>query len=441
MIGGESCKRMGGGRETILLGDEGQDRVLRRELYFAEPNSGRFTKRTVTGHVGGRSSARRTLPIVPLRSEPLPPPSQRLDKISHIRGEQWHASGGSSGELLDMNVLPTGGGGRGSNSGSRAHFQFAQGLRPATSCGGGGGHGANTVRVANRDEWRRVTGFPNPHAAAAAAPPSRRPAAAPLWDDSLQQRPRTAKPRVREYVFDSEEDRKRTGFVDKGLRRRPWPSNYYGAVGRPTTLGDRPRTTGPHGGGGGVGRGSGGTRGGGGGGAAIPPAGGPGGCKALVDWRDWKEDMRNSHHRNHQIELVSSPIVAPSARSTSRGGTTAAATTARTSRRGEESHRRRVGRRGQSSSTTTTTATATATATAQQQHSLPSQRAPATADPGTARTLRRTAAAMATPKETPTPTTTNRPGLESSRDGRLRMRRDAWKQRGSSHSRKGLGPT
>ena len=157
MIGGESCKRMGGGRETILLGDEGQDRVLRRELYFAEPNSGRFTKRTVTGHVGGRSSGRRALPIVPLRSEPLPPPSQRLDKISHIREERWHASGGSSGELLDMNVLPTGGGGRGSNSGSRAHFQFAQGLRPATSCGGGGGHGANTVRVANRDEWRRVT--------------------------------------------------------------------------------------------------------------------------------------------------------------------------------------------------------------------------------------------------------------------------------------------
>ena len=162
----------------------------------------------------------------------------------------------------------------------------------------------------------------------------------------------------------------------------------------------------------------------------MPPAGGPGGCKALVDWRDWKEDMRNSHHRNQQIELVSSPIVAPSARSTSRGGTTAAATTARTSRRGEESHRRRVGRRGQSSSTTTTTtATVTATATAQQQHSLPSQRAPATADPGTARTLRRTAAAMATPKETPTPTTTNRPGLESSRMAAYMQRRDGEQQR------------
>ena len=149
MIGGESCKRMGGGRETILLGDEGQDRVLRRELYFAETNSGRFTKRTVTQSRSRRSPQHRTLPIVPLRSEPLPPPSQRLDKISHIRGEQWHASGGSSGELLDdVNVLPAGGGGRGSNSGSRAHFQLAQGLRPATSRGREHGASCQPRRVA-----------------------------------------------------------------------------------------------------------------------------------------------------------------------------------------------------------------------------------------------------------------------------------------------------
>jgi len=233
-------------RGTIIVGDSksGTERVLRRQLFFTEPNSGRRTLRAQTGHAGGRSHPSNTGP--PQSPVVLLPPSARLDKISSV----WEGAGGAADNEAPSRLRAAhgrvgGAGGRGSNDAVRAHARFAQSLRADQGTDEDG-----EVSMGN-ETWRALAGFE----------PLVCPAPAPL-------RPALSSPQ-----FNSEEDRRRVGFADKGLKRfgTGLPSGPL-LFPRAETLGQSAALVAGHG------RSS----------HERSPAGGPPGPKALVDWRDWR---------------------------------------------------------------------------------------------------------------------------------------------------------
>ena len=140
-------------RPTVLLGDdEGAERALRRQIYFAEPNSGRLTGRPV-----------RDTRVAPTRAMPLPKLSARLDKISQVREEPLLRLAQKRGEVAASAV---GAAGRGSNSALRSHLQFASTMRQTSAPPPGGRPSTaapdySTPRFESKQQWRQLAGFGN----------------------------------------------------------------------------------------------------------------------------------------------------------------------------------------------------------------------------------------------------------------------------------------
>jgi len=249
-------------RPTIILGDSssGSSRALRRELFFTEPNSGRFTLRARTGHAGGRSVCGVWGGGNGVRGVRVPG-DRRLMGSRYLESHRHRPT--SSGSVVESYPqTPTdrvgGGGGRGSNSAVQSHFGFVHSLRPDAGDG-------PTSKAIGVEEWRVASGFGSK--AASGRPLGR------------------GRPALVTPAFDSEEDRLRVGFKDRGLRRigpsgmrtsfTPVTWSFVDDGGAPEMMGT-------------------GTSGASLCRAAVPAwersaAGGPPGPKHLVSWRDWKE--------------------------------------------------------------------------------------------------------------------------------------------------------
>jgi hypothetical protein len=235
-------------RDTILLGDSksASARNLRRLLYFAEPNSGRRTLRDVTGHQGGCGHAERPnlIPIYELKK------SLSNDVVEAESTRFMTLIASTQRIRTTMKHYKTWG--RGSSIQVVSHFDFARSLRSRNQSE----NGTTVIIPVEVADWRAVSGFGDEDVAPA----------------KLRDQTRPKSP----FPFDSEEDRKRVGFVDKGLRR------FHGCVPSPVLIqpgNERARySNAQH------------RR------PATAPwkravAGGPSGPKELVDWRNWKDEQ------------------------------------------------------------------------------------------------------------------------------------------------------
>jgi hypothetical protein len=242
-------------RETVLLGDRnsGTSRGVRRKLFFVEPNSGRITLREQTGHVGGRSRASQA----GVASYCAPPV---------FEGEYGRRDLGTS-SVRGTPIRVGGGVGRGSNDQVRAHLDFAHSLRTDEP----------EPFAVSTEEWRAATGFPPDD-------PTRIVAVLSAWGNSNDGSGTDMHRRVKAAeVFDSEEDRRRVGFVDRG-RRRAGSNVAVFAPGRLDNDGGaldwQAFQGGPLSGW-----------------QGQEAAGGPSGPKALVAWRDFKAARAQSQQR------------------------------------------------------------------------------------------------------------------------------------------------
>ena len=254
-------------RETILIGDSksGTSRALRRQIFFTEPGSGRFTLRESTGHAGGRGRHGTVQPLI--SEEMFKKGKGTANKSSGMDEARWRPT-----------TAPTrvgGGIGKGSNSEVKSHLNFTRSLRPDARSE----TSFENIPISN-EEWRAASGFP---VALTMQAPLRR-----AWTPTAR--------------FDSEEDRRRVGFKDRGRRR-------FGTI---VHSQEQLRATAA---------------------LANPPwedgraAGGPSGPKALVSWRDWKisHGLNKQNHgggiRVARQDTVRGESNVPSSRGSSRAAT------------------------------------------------------------------------------------------------------------------------